>query len=420
VIDVAVGAATHVGRVRRTNQDHPVVSPVVFGVADGMGGHSAGEKASEIAMTALTEVEALDSIEALVDAVHGANDRIVEAAREDPSLRGMGTTVCLIAALDTAFGPRLGVANVGDSRAYLLTDDGLHQLTEDHSLVEALVRDGRLTREEAADHPQRNIVTRALGIDDKVLVDSWELAAQPGDRYLVCSDGLFNEVADDAIVAVLSTTEDPQAAADELIELANDGGGRDNTTVVVLDIVDAPGLDQPPHDRVLHQRLALPDATVRHDDERRLPAEIVDHDDPDPSQVRLEHDPPTSRLFTWRLAVFAVATLMVLGVLVVSVLVYARSSYFVGPADGTAEPTAVVPGDGSAPGDDETAIVIWQGRPGGVLWFEPTIEESAGIQLEDLTAADRDDVVAGVEFDSLDDARRYVDTLLERAAQSAP
>ena len=208
----------------------------LFAVADGMGGHSGGEVASEVAVTALSETELLTSVDELVAAIHRTNDRVVERSRDDPALRGMGTTITVLGAVHTPTGPRLGVANVGDSRAYLRSPDGLAQLTDDHSLVETLVRDGRLTRDEADVHPQRNILTRALGIDEKVLVDAWELAAVVGDRYVICSDGLFNELTVEEMTETLDAHDDPAEAAQELVDAANAAGGRDNITVVVVDV----------------------------------------------------------------------------------------------------------------------------------------------------------------------------------------
>ena len=233
------GAATDVGQVRAHNEDTFVVAGTVFVVADGMGGHNGGEIASRIAVDRLAAIGPVNSINVLVRGVQEANSDIRERAREQPEFRGMGTTVVMLAAIERAGSHRLGMANVGDSRLYRLTDSGLHQHTEDHSLVEALVRDGRLTRAEAAVHPQRNIVTRALGIDDKVLVDAWELIPVAGDRYVLCSDGLFGEIDDGEIHEVLQATSSPQDAADELVRRACEAGGRDNITVVVVDVVEA-------------------------------------------------------------------------------------------------------------------------------------------------------------------------------------
>ncbi|MDC0359581.1 protein phosphatase 2C domain-containing protein, partial [Acidimicrobiales bacterium] len=170
--EFAWGAATDVGRVRQANQDHHLTKDGMFVVADGMGGHSGGEIAAEVTVDALRDIGPISTLDELIDRVQNANAEVVARAREDPVLRGMGTTVSLLADLVRDDLHHLGIANVGDSRVYRLTESDLHQHTVDHSLVESLVRDGRLSRAEAVNHPQRNIITRALGIDEKVLVDA--------------------------------------------------------------------------------------------------------------------------------------------------------------------------------------------------------------------------------------------------------
>ena len=234
------GAATDVGRVRSTNQDSFFVSSALYAVADGMGGHRAGEVAAELATESLRR-EFGDghpdlTTDELVRAVQRANTAVVSAAADDPDLSGMGTTLCALALIETATDERLAIINVGDSRVYLLKEGDLEQITDDHSLVATLERQGRLTADEAAVHPQRNIITRALGIDTRVMVDSWEVRPVPGDRYLLCSDGLFNEVEESRIAATMRKLASPDEAARELVRLANEGGGRDNITVVVVDV----------------------------------------------------------------------------------------------------------------------------------------------------------------------------------------
>lgn len=405
MIRLTAGSASDPGRVRRGNQDHALLSDLVFAVADGMGGHQGGEVASEVAVTELGASEAFATLDDLVAAVHRSNDRVVDRSREDPELRGMGTTLCVLAAL----GPdRLGVANVGDSRIYLGEAGGLLQLTEDHSLVEALVRDGRLTRDEAAVHPQRNIVTRALGIDDKVLVDAWELAPVPGDRYVICSDGLFNEVAAIDIAATLNRIDDPEAAAAALVEAANKAGGRDNVTVVVVDVLDAPEFDDPPRDRVVATRRAVPEgarpmaatdgaaASLDPDDGGGIVDEMVDAE----TDGAAAETPASVPFITWRLGIFVVAVLFVMGVLLTSVVLYARSTYYVG-----------IDGD---------EVVVYRGRPGGVLWFDPTVEEEVSLRVAEVDESDLDDLLDGREFDSLDEARQYGVELQLRAEPADP
>jgi protein phosphatase len=232
------GAASDTGRLRSINQDSALVADNLFAVADGMGGHQGGEVASQLAVKSLERSAGAITTADLIEGVQLANSEVFEKGSEDPSLHGMGTTLCAVALVHSDDEERIAVVNVGDSRVYLFKDGDLSQLTQDHSLVEDLVRQGRLTPEEAAVHPQRNIVTRVLGVYPDISVDSWELMPVTGDRYLLCSDGLFNEVSHDRIASVLRRLRSPQEAADELVRLANEGGGRDNITCVVVDVVD--------------------------------------------------------------------------------------------------------------------------------------------------------------------------------------
>ena len=207
-----------------------------------MGGHQGGEVASAIAVETLEAVITEPTVDSVVDAVKEANRRIFARAADDDDLRGMGTTLVAIALVNRG-GDDEEVAwiNVGDSRAYLLRDGELTQLSQDHSLVEDLRRGGQLSEEEAAVHPQRNILTRALGIDHDVQVDTGSLLPFTGDRFLLCSDGLFNEVDRDTIIETMVLADAPDDAAADLVRLANAGGGRDNITCVVVDVTDDGG-----------------------------------------------------------------------------------------------------------------------------------------------------------------------------------
>ncbi len=260
VTSLASGAATHVGRVRRSNQDRFLATETTFAVADGLGGHAGGEVASRIAVETIAGSGPVVSIHDLMCRVHDTNTMVVAEARAKPTLFGMGTTLCVLALLIGTDPPRLGVANVGDSRLYRHVDGYLHRCTIDHSLVEEWVRSGRLSREQAAAHPRRNVVTRALGFEQRVAVDAWELQPVVGDRYLICSDGLFGEVSEDEIVAVLVRARDPAEAADALVLSACKHGGGDNVTAVVVDITETACVQDPPDDRVLTRYL---DATNR-------------------------------------------------------------------------------------------------------------------------------------------------------------
>ncbi len=224
---------TDPGRVRRRNEDAFVLDPPLFAVADGMGGAQAGEVASRLTAAAFREFHDADRLppdERLQAIVQEANRRIYERGRSDTGLSGMGTTVT--AALLT--GGKVTIGHVGDSRAYRIRNGSLEQLTDDHSLVGDLMRSGRLTPEEADAHPQRSVITRALGTDPEVDVDTLAVEAEPGDLYLLCSDGLTTMVADDDILGILAAAPTLDDAARALVRAANTGGGEDNVTVVLF------------------------------------------------------------------------------------------------------------------------------------------------------------------------------------------
>jgi PPM family protein phosphatase len=228
-------AVTDTGRKRRRNEDAYVLRPPLFAVADGMGGAQAGEIASRLATEALREAEAGGSAEQRVEElVQSANRRVYERSAEDASVSGMGTTITVALVEDG----QVTIGHVGDSRAYLARGGALEQLTEDHSLVGELMRSGKLSREEAETHPQRSVITRALGTDPDVDVDVFTLEARPGDVFLICSDGLTSMVGDDAILGTLRDAGDLEAAARTLVSHANRGGGEDNITVVCFEIAE--------------------------------------------------------------------------------------------------------------------------------------------------------------------------------------
>jgi protein phosphatase len=238
---IAWGAATDVGRVRTSNEDAFVAEPMVFGVADGMGGHQAGEVASDIAARTLSDrlAAGATSVEVVVAAVVEANAAIFQEAHRNSEQRGMGTTLTAMAVLlSDDHDPRFAVVNVGDSRTYLLRGGNLTRVSVDHSYVQELVSTGHITEAEAREHPRRNIITRALGIEPSVRVDHWVLPLVRGDRFVLCSDGLVDEVDDAAITQMASTIENPQEAADAMVAAANANGGRDNVTVVVVDVLE--------------------------------------------------------------------------------------------------------------------------------------------------------------------------------------
>ena len=232
------GAATHVGNVRISNQDKYGITSNLMAVADGMGGHNGGEVAAEIAVTTLTASSGFQSINEFAYLVQKAHHLIRARAQENINLDGMGTTLCALSEINTQeTSQRIGAVNVGDSRIYLFANNVLHQVSIDHSLVQELIDSGKISEIEAKSHPHRNVITRSLGHQPIIEVDAWEIDLIIGDRYLLCSDGLTNEISDTEIAEILSTKSDPQQAADQLIQSALENEGLDNVTAIVADVL---------------------------------------------------------------------------------------------------------------------------------------------------------------------------------------
>jgi len=235
---LAAGARSDIGRLRKRNEDAYLLKDGLFVVADGMGGHRGGDVASNLALETIESATSPKfTLQELVDEIKNANHAVLERGESDRDLRGMGTTITAVMVEDS----KAHVAHVGDSRAYLLRGGTLQQLTEDHTLVQRMVREGRLSEDEAARHPQRSVLTRALGVDEEIPVDELTLDVHPGDRVLVCTDGLTSMVDRNRIQKILEREKDPQIAADKLIDAANKAGGDDNITVIVLDFQEDDG-----------------------------------------------------------------------------------------------------------------------------------------------------------------------------------
>ena len=274
---------TDPGRRRLRNEDAFICEPPLFAVADGMGGARAGEIAAGLAAAALEEAGSETHGEEGVTAlITEANRRIWERSLSDPKTAGMGTTVTA-ALVDAATGT-VGIGHVGDSRAYLLRGGTMEQLTTDHSLVAELVQSGVLTPEEAERHPQRSAITRALGTESSVEVDAFTVQAEPGDLFLLCSDGLPVMVADEAVSAAIEAAgRDPARAADALVAAANARGGEDNVTVVLFELLDssealdslvvAPAEEAPPPIAAV----ATPDEVTEPESEAASPSSLRRH-----------------------------------------------------------------------------------------------------------------------------------------------
>lgn len=244
-------AITDIGQKRQLNQDFIYLSetpignlPNVFIVADGMGGHNAGDYASRYAVETVVEEIGVsfekNPVRIMERAIERANTLIREKASEDAAYNGMGTTMVIA----TCLGRYLEVANVGDSRLYVVNSDRIEQITQDHSLVEEMVRMGGIDRESARNHPDKNIITRAIGARDYIEADFFNLELQTGDMVLLCSDGLTNMMDDETIHQILTTDGSLEDRVEELVRIANQNGGKDNISVVVVE----PLSDEVEHD----------------------------------------------------------------------------------------------------------------------------------------------------------------------------
>lgn len=457
------GGATDQGRVRAANQDAMHADRGLFVVADGMGGHQGGEVAANLAVRTVVS-EPHDTTDNLIEAITTANRLVHDTAIERPDLHGMGTTLTAISVVDGPSGPRFTLANVGDSRIYRFRDSELLQLTFDHSYVGELMRRGDLTAEEAASHPYRNMLTRAVGVNAEVEVDRWEIEPSASDRYLLCSDGVTNELSDEEISSILSQFSPVTAAARALVEAANDRGGRDNSTVIIVDVtIDEPteASDTPltgvipvpppePEQQTGLLPLVTPDSVEldstepEEDTDESSPPEDNTHEDDPPEEVPPEDNTPEdntpetsanddamerflneapsfvdtaqprfhetaeptpsdTKQRSWLSEPVAITTRgvgVMLGLVAVGIGIigfagwYGRSGYHVGVA-----------------GDE---VVVYQGRIGGLWWFDPTLEERTGVFLVDLTEDDRSAVADGHSTESLTGAQVYVEELRTR------
>jgi protein phosphatase len=388
------GAATDTGLSRTENEDSILAVDSLWVVADGMGGHAAGEVASRIAIDVLEPLgeHPIESAAELVETVRRANEGIFRRAASQPELRGMGTTLTGLALIGASPDQKLVIVNVGDSRAYVVQDRQLVQISRDHSYVGDLVAAGEITAEQARSHPQRNIVTRALGIDPAVDVDAWEITPHAGDRFLICSDGLVDEVEDADILQVLTMLDDPQAATDVLVRMANDAGGHDNISVIVIDVVDdtdertvsasvvraadhqaavsptSPPPPPPPTPVTLDGVPATTGGWLPPDqpayDTTPVPTPLVPVDPADEAP-RSPVKPPRRVKRTLRIVMFATVFLIIVAIALGGIGYYGRRGYFVAFA-----------------GDQ---VVVMQGQPGGVLWVQPTTARTLPIKRQDLS-----------------------------------
>jgi PPM family protein phosphatase len=442
------GSATDVGRVRKVNQDLPLEAPNLFAVADGMGGHVGGEVAAQVAVDALLEVFTREPTRAgLQDAFIQANHAVWQESQDHSELRGMGTTLTAAALVGGEDGrDTLALANVGDSRAYLFSDNRIVQVTADHSLAEERMRHGEMTEEEAAVHPQRHILTRALGVASEVETDMWELRLRAGDRLVLCSDGLSNELSREEMAEVLSTVSDPGEAAQQLVEIANEHGGSDNITVVVVDVlvgeespsgvsvitpigaragaslVVAPGSTLPAFGATSAQEALTQGAqlgltgsvsALKGDGPRTgefflettqaVPVSratvrsavqappVVAPPPPNESRGARRRRLGIQRRITVRVVLFVLLVAAIPTAAYFAIRWYAYDNWFLSVQKGE--------------------IVVQQGHPGGILWFHPRVVDRTGVTTSQLLSADVDQIRSGVQEPSLADAKHYVANL---------
>jgi serine/threonine protein phosphatase PrpC len=323
---------SHPGRKRRHNEDSYVHEPPLFAVADGMGGAKAGEIASGLAVDALRErgEDGHDDKARVIALIQEANRRVYTRANEDAAASGMGTT--MTAALVDDREGRVTFGHVGDSRAYRVHEGELEQLTEDHSLVGELIRSGKLTAEEAEVHPQRSVITRALGTDPDVDVDTFAVDAEPGDLFLICSDGLSSMVSDKTILKVLRENRtNLQAAAKALVAAANRGGGDDNITVVVFELAAEEEATTRPME-ALPPKDEEPEPDVDEDTLDELEATpavgtmVVSVEDLEAAAAAEESEPELERRRNRRGSVFALVALLAFLVVLALLLLWAAAS----------------------------------------------------------------------------------------------
>jgi protein phosphatase len=406
------GSATDTGLVRSVNQDLAVESPNLYAVADGMGGHAGGEVAARMAVDTLGVVFGRQPTAlGLSAAVVEANSVVWHHSLDHPDLRGMGTTLTAVGLVQEDGHDVLALVNVGDSRGYRLHQGQMSLLTTDHSVAEEMVRSGELTQQEAAVHPQRHILTRALGVSADVSVDFWRLRPVRGDRYLLCSDGLTNELEDQQIAQVLTSVTDPREAADLLVRAARAHGGSDNITVIVIDVVVGED-DAPPLAEALPEDLTgvvpavesngsaaateAPPLTVP-----EPPARGASRRERWRARRRQRRTARGRRLITLRSLIFVVLIGAVVAGALYAVRWYDTNSYFVGVHD--------------------NELVVYQGRIGGFLWYHPVAIDRTGVTTADVPARYLSALDAGVEESSAASARCYVANLQSiKAAQSNP
>jgi protein phosphatase len=398
-----------------------VANGKVFAVADGMGGHFGGEVASKIVVDFLTKLESFAGKQGLFEAVKEANVAVFEHSLTTPELSGMGTTLTMLVPFeaDDEFDRDLiEILSVGDSRAYLLHDLDLIQVTEDHTYVGELLRSGRISVQDASMHRAKHVLTRAVGVEPDIEVDLWEIEPHVGDVILLCSDGLTNELVEPQIRKALIEHADPQLAAQELVSMAKKSGGSDNITVVVVRVLETTsvasvvgatsgrGIESiAPRDRkgvksdegrpkTPLSRISISTNTKR--------TEVTAIPTPLP---RREVQRSSLVLKILRTTLFVLAVAVVAAVVAGVVDLYAKNSYYVGTSG--------------------KYVAIYQGRKGGVLWFDPKLVRVTSVAVSSVNQARQVELNSGVVEPSLNAANLFISNLMsevnsQKQFQSSP
>lgn len=413
-IAIRYAARSDVGLLRQGNEDAGYAGPRLLAVADGMGGHAAGEVASAVAIASLAPLDDVgvgegDLLGVLEHVLRGANDELRELAAADSELEGMGTTVTAL----LVDGQRLGLVHIGDSRAYLYADGELTQITHDHTLVQRLVDEGRIAQEDAGQHPQRALITRALDGRPGIEFDTSLRELRPGDRYLLCSDGLTAVVSDETLRQTLALPG-PDEAADQLVELALRGGAPDNVTCIVADVVDMaddetvaaapvhlgaaqgrptrgapPADDAPPRDE---SSTPSRRASARRSS-TTAPAADLEEDQSVTGRAR--------RIRRRRAVLLALILVALLAGGAATGWGYVQSQYYVADHDG--------------------GVAIYRGVSGSVAGIELSrVHSEPGLRIDELAEFEQDRVRDGIDAASLSDAEAIVSRLMDARPQPTP
>ncbi|MHB1087239.1 MAG: PP2C family protein-serine/threonine phosphatase [Acidimicrobiales bacterium] len=362
-------AATDTGLVRESNQDAIFVDDSLAIVADGMGGHAAGEVASALTVDVIYDGYLKNpTVEGLYEAVQGANHAVLSEARSTPDHFGMGTTVIVLGLTHDGAGvisPTL--FHVGDSRAYQLRDGALRQLSDDHSVAEEWVRMGRLTPDEAATHPRRHQLTRGVGVEDSIDIDVMSVSATVGDRVLLCSDGLSNELSNEEIARLASSPISLDEAVTNLITAAKHAGGRDNISVVLLEFDEVEVATTP-----IKKTLVAPAPPVA-------------------QSTKSVYTRSRRRRFTWRVWLGVAFFLAIVAGFFAVVHWYAYSTYYLA--------------------NDNGSIAVYQGQPKGVLWYKPVKILDTPYLSRQLRTTDQIALGATISEPSLEAAINYAGSM---------